>query len=192
MEELDLEIPDYNLKVICKCGEEYEFESMDYYVSKTNHTRHSEKGKHGIEKIINMDTGETVETEKDAINEGWILSTRDMGKYNKAQQKTNRKKSGSSSANKSTIVGELLNTEVYIHPYVYENFIHCMNIWPDRYQADDAESFSQYILDMVIFFRMATDQILPWGDLLAESVFGEVNPEEETVEEGGENYGSQE
>lgn len=149
--------------VKCRCGE-----VVDYNNWKSHIRRKGEKGKHKTIKIINNNTGEEVETHKEASELGWI-SKKDKGGRNKEKVEQEYKDYA------ETITGKILETDVKIHPYVYQNFVNVMGMMPKKYPTDNEEVFNKYLLDIAIFFRLVTDSILPWGDEVAEAIMKQYN-----------------
>ena len=155
------------VKFVCRCGVEGDW--LDWF----KHIRTD--GEHGIAKIVNEDIGESVDSQKAAQDKGWLEAGRTKGKRksrNKVNQKDEREKVKKEEPKQyaETITGEVLQTNVKIHPYVYESFVQVMGMMPKKYPKDDKETFSKYILHLSIFFRLVTNSMLPWGDQLAKSI----------------------
>jgi hypothetical protein len=169
------------IKFLCICGVEGNW--LDWF----KHIRTD--GEHGIAKIINEDIGESVDSQKAAQDKGWLEAGRTKGKRksrNKVNQKGESEKVKKEEFSKEepkryaeTITGEVLQTNVKIHPYVYESFVQVMGMMPKKYPKDDKETFSKYILHLSIFFRLVTNSMLPWGDQLAKSIMQQSANQEE-------------
>lgn len=160
----------YDLKIICgTCG----YESKTW-MEHMNHGRDDDQ-KHTYEKIVNTETGESVASIKKARERGWMLHSSKKGRE-KEQKKIERE------TQRTSIKGEVLETKTYIHPYVYELFIQSMSMFDD-YENDDQETFSRFILDLAIFYRLMTNQLLPWGDTLVESLYQKTKESEEEPRE---------
>ena len=162
----------YKLKIVCgTCGHESES-----WIEHMNHGKDDDE-KHTYKKIINTDTGESVASIKKAREKGWMTSSREKARE-KSQKRIERE------TKKTSIKGEVLETQTYIHPYVYELFIQSMSMFDD-YENDDQETFSRFILDLAIFYRLMTNQLLPWGDTLVESLYQKTKENEEEPREEG-------
>lgn len=182
-----------NLILECICGEEIKCNYKNYFDKRIHITREARKdgaGTHGVDRIINVDTGEEVRTQKIAQEKGWIPSSikKKEIKEEKKEKEENIKKELRKEIRQeikeemnmpTTITGGVLETKVDIHPLVYNIFVQSATMLPDQYKKDDRETFSNFILDLALFYRGATKNILPWSRVEEDSInrFRKINEE---------------
>ena len=167
-----------NIKVICECGDEFETDRINYYVKRQQHLSSIANDKddksHSIEEIIDTDTEKKAESEREAIKKDLIISRKEYrlikNKLNEGDNSQNDSKQGEKKVNiKTSIKGEVLETEVPIHPWVFDTFVIAMNVWPDRYEKDEQINFGKFIFDVVAFFRNVTMPFLDWDSFSKET-----------------------
>lgn len=85
----------------------------------------------------------------------------------------------------TTIRARLLDMDIYIHPYLYELFRHAMYFWPEGYPEDNDQYFSRFLLQMGLWFRKSTDQLLAWQDAWDQDINSFMVPSMQGMGEGG-------
>ena len=167
-----------NIKVVCECGDEFETDRINFFKERRQHLSSIAKKKdgksHSIKEIIDTDTGEKAESEGEAIDKDLIISRKEYkmikDKFNIDDNPQDNSKQGGEKVNiKTSIKGEVLETEVPIHPWVFDTFVIAMNVWPERYEKDEQINFGKFIFDVVVFFRNVTMPFLDWDNFSKET-----------------------
>jgi hypothetical protein len=150
------------IRLICSCGEQVM--PPDWL----RHMRFSENKDrdHKVEKIIELNSGIKVEDAEEAKKK-WGVS---VGKLKKTKADIETGPREETEIIKTHVLGEVTQTEILIHPYIYELFYQAMLMFPKDYPEDSEDNLSRFLLELALHFRACTDGSLPWEDAMSERI----------------------